>query len=249
YQDIDRELHNLIQTANDSRLLAKAYNRDYDITERTPDYFMLNGRSFPYTLRESLIVVKPEEKIKLRVLNAGDQQLSLHTHGFKPTATHFDGVKLKPAAQIQRDVFTLGPAQRADLELYAHNDGLNNMGPGIWTYHDHNELGVTTDGIYPGGHISSIVFESFLGNNGMPNLQGVDVSPFFTEAFYKKQYPVWNLSDDKQHYGEIPQKADNKTQSSDMVSIDTTQIAILILQIIILLITLTLFKKYTGKNK
>ena len=249
YQDIDRELHNLIQTANDSRLLAKAYNRDYDITERTPDYFMLNGRSFPYTLRESLIVVKPEEKIKLRVLNAGDQQLSLHTHGFKPTATHFDGVKLKPAAQIQRDVFTLGPAQRADLELYAHNDGLNNMGPGIWTYHDHNELGVTTDGIYPGGHISSIVFESFLGNNGMPNLQGVDVSPFFTEAFYQKQYPVWNLSDDKQHYGEITQKADNKTQSSDMVSMDTTQIAILILQIIILLITLTLFKKYTGKNK
>ncbi|MCK5478073.1 MAG: multicopper oxidase domain-containing protein, partial [Methylococcales bacterium] len=181
YQDIDRELHNLIQTGNDSRLLAKAYNREYDITERTPDYFILNGRSFPYTLRESLIVVKPEEKVKLRVLNAGDQHLALHTHGFKPTATHLDGVKLKPEARIQRDVFTLGPAQRADLELYAHNDGLNNMGAGIWTYHDHNELGVTTDGIYPGGHISSVVFESFLGENGMPKLQGVDVSPFFTK--------------------------------------------------------------------
>lgn len=249
YQDIDRELHNLIQTANDSRLLAKSYNRDYNITERTPDYFMLNGRSFPYTLRESLIIVKPEEKIKLRVLNAGDQQLSLHTHGFKPTATHFDGVKLKPTAQIQRDVFTLGPAQRVDLELYAHNDGLNNMGAGIWTYHDHNELGVTTDGIYPGGHISSIVFESFLGDNGMPTLQGVDVSPFFTEAFYKKQFPVWNQSDDKQHYGDIAQQSNDKTQSSHSISMDATQIIILILQIVILLITLTLFKKYTGKNK
>jgi plastocyanin len=33
YQDIDRELHNLIQKGNDSRLLAKAYNREYNITE------------------------------------------------------------------------------------------------------------------------------------------------------------------------------------------------------------------------
>ncbi len=249
YQDIDKELHNLIQTANDSRLLAKAYNRDYNITERTANYFILNGRSFPYTLRESLIVVKPEEKIKLRVLNAGDQQLSLHTHGFKPTATHFDGVKLKPEAQIQRDVFTLGSAQRVDLELYAHNDGLNNMGAGIWTYHDHNESGVTTDGIYPGGHISSIVFESFLGDNGMPKLQGVDVSPFFTEAFYKKEFPVWELSDDKHHYGDISKNSSLKSAgSSGIASMDITQIAILILQIIILLVTLTLFKKFAGKT-
>ena len=206
YQDLDRELHNLIQKGNDSRLLAKAYNREYNITERTPDYFILNGRSFPYTLRESLIVVKPEEKVKLRVFNAGDEQLALHIHGFKPTATHLDGVKLKPEAQIQRDVFTLGPAQRVDLELYAHNDGLNNMGAGIWTYHDHNELGVTTDGIYPGGHISAVVFESFLGPNGMPKLQGVDVSPFFTKEFYQKKYPVWNLSDDQKLYGESTRK-------------------------------------------
>ncbi|MCK5190070.1 MAG: multicopper oxidase domain-containing protein, partial [Methylococcales bacterium] len=35
YQDLDRELHNLIQQGNDSRLLAKAYNREYNITERT----------------------------------------------------------------------------------------------------------------------------------------------------------------------------------------------------------------------
>ena len=248
YQDIDRELHNLIQKGNDSRLLAKAYNREYDITERTPDYFILNGRSFPYTLRESLIVVKPEEKVKLRVFNAGDQHLALHTHGFKPTATHLDGVKLKPEAQIQRDVFTLGPAQRVDMELYAHNDGLNNMGAGIWTYHDHNELGVTTDGIYPGGHISAVVFESFLGPNGMPKLQGVDVSPFFTKEFYQKKYPVWNLSDDQKLYGEISQKRNNDNQTSAFSSFDITQISILLVQVIVLIITLILFRKYAKKS-
>jgi len=248
YQDLDRELHNLIQKGNDSRLLAKAYNREYNITERTPDYFILNGRSFPYTLRESLIVVKPEEKVKLRVLNAGDSHLALHTHGFKPTATHLDGVELKPEAQIQRDVFTLGPAQRVDLELYARDDGLNNMGAGIWTYHDHNELGVTTDGIYPGGHISSVVFESFLGPNGMPKLQGVDVSPFFTKEFYQKKYPIWNLSDEHKLYGEITQKRDKDNQTSSYFSFDITQISILFVQVIVLLITIILFRKYAKKS-
>ena len=250
YQDIDRELHNLIQKGNDSRLLAKAYNRDYNITERTADYFILNGQSFPYTLRESLVVIKPEERVKLRVFNAGDQHLALHTHGFKPTATHFDGVKLKPEAQIQRDVFTLGPAQRVDLELYAHNDGLNNMGEGVWTYHDHNELGVTTDGIYPGGHISSVVFESFLGKEGMPKLQGVDVSPFFTEEFYQKKYPIWNLSDENRLYGNVANnQLTNKVDAGDNAfSLDTNQLIILVLQVILLLITLYFVRKMATKN-
>lgn len=243
YQDIDKELHNLIQTANDSRLLAKAYNRDYNITERIPDYFILNGRSFPFTLRESLLIIKPEEKIKLRVFNAGDQLLSLHTHGFKPTSTHLDGVALKPNAQIQRDVFVLGPAQRVDLELFAHNDGLNNMGPGIWTFHDHNELGVTTDGIYPGGHISSIVFESFLGENGMPKTQGVDITPFFTSEFYKKQYPVWTLSDDKKHYGNAFIATDQNKQGLDSEATDWTQRFLLFVQFIILFATIYLVKR------
>lgn len=248
YQDIDRDLHNLIQQGNDSRLLAKSFNSEYNITEREPEYFILNGRSFPYTLRESLVILKPEEKVKLRVFNAGEQMLSLHTHGFKPTATHLDGVTLKPEARIQRDVFTLGPAQRVDMELYARNDGLNNMGEGIWTFHDHNEAGVTTDGVYPGGHISSVVFESFLGPNGMPKVQGVDVSPFFTKEFYQKKYPIWTLSDENKLYGEIAtatSKEDEKTKGN---STDITQIAVLAIQVILLLVTLFLIRKNTRKS-
>ena len=36
YQDLDRSLHELIQTANDPRLVAEATNRRYDITDQTP---------------------------------------------------------------------------------------------------------------------------------------------------------------------------------------------------------------------
>ncbi len=240
YQDMDRDLHNLIQRGNDSRRLAKAFNQDYNITQRTPEYFILNGKSYPYTLRESLVVIKPEDHVKLRVLNAGDSLLALHTHGFKPTATHFDGVELKPEQQIQRDVFTLGPAQRADLELYAHNDGLNSMGSGIWTFHDHNEPGVTTDGIYPGGHISGIVYEEFLGPAGKPKIQGIDIRPFFTQEFYNRQYPIWYLADENKQYGNLASATTDNTQLDPVSESDnhSPQMIILVIQILLLIVTL-----------
>ena len=245
YQDLDKQLNDRIQHYNDTRLLAKSINRDYNITQRTPEYFVLNGRSFPYTLRESLIVIQPEEKIKLRVFNAGEEQLDLHMHGFKPTATHFDGVKL--AQPIQRDVFSLGAAQRADLALYAHNDGLNNMGAGVWTYHDHNEKAVTTDGVYPGGHISSVVFASFLGENGMPKLQGVDVSPFFTEEFYQKKYPVWMQSDKNLFYAAIKKKP-KAEPGFQWPTFEPVQMGILFLQIALLVYMIILLRRMQKKS-
>ena len=74
YQAIDPTLNNIIQTASDPRLIAEATNRRYDITDQDPDYFLLNGRSFPYTTRESLVVVAPNERVKLRVLNGGGRR-------------------------------------------------------------------------------------------------------------------------------------------------------------------------------
>jgi hypothetical protein len=53
-------------------------NMEYDTTEATDDYFMLNGRSFPYTLRESLIHMEENQKVKLRVLNGHTESFALH---------------------------------------------------------------------------------------------------------------------------------------------------------------------------
>ncbi len=246
YQDLDQQLNERIQQHNDTRLLAKSINRDYNITQRTPEYFILNGRSFPYTLRESLLVIQPEEKIKLRVFNAGEESVNLHMHGFKPTATHFDGVKL--TQPIQRDVFSLGAAQRADLELYAHNDGLNNMGAGVWTFHDHNEKAVTTNGIYPGGHISSVVFASFLGENGMPKLQGVGVSPFFTREFYQKKYPVWVQSDQNLFYANLSKKPKGDT-GFQWPAFEPVQIAVLVLQLFLVVYMIVLLRRVQKNHE
>ena len=85
-------------------------HRDYDTTQRKPNIFLLNGRAFPFTLRDTPIVVKPNETTKLRVLNAGGHALHLHTHGHHPTLTDLDGYALPAGARVTRDTFDVGPA-------------------------------------------------------------------------------------------------------------------------------------------
>ena len=206
FQSADKELHQIPQSANDPRLIAKAMNQDYDITDATDDYYMLNGRSFPYTLRESLIVVEPNEKVKLRVLNGHTETLALHTHGHKATETHYDGIEQNPSAQITRDVYSLAPAQRVDLELNTTDDGLHSYGQGLWMYHDHVEKAFTTNGMGEGGSISLIAYKSFLDDKGTPKVHGMDLTPYFTKKYWERKIPVWqNWADD---WGSLGQPAE-----------------------------------------
>ena len=66
-------------------------HRDYDVTQRASNIFLVNGRSFPFTLRDSPILVKPDQRTRLRVLNVGPRTVYLHTHGHHPTLTDLDG--------------------------------------------------------------------------------------------------------------------------------------------------------------
>lgn len=202
FQDVDSALNDLIKATNDPRLIEKAMNRRYNITQRRPNYFLLNGRSFPYTFRESLVVVKPDEKVKLRVLCGSEEGLSLHPHGHKVTITHYDGVEHNPVAQITRDVVWLSMAQRVDLDLKTVNDGLHSYGEGVWLLHDHKEKAFTTDGVHPGGAVTAIVYRSYLNENGWPKMQGVDWTPFFTKAYYERKVPVWAAYDEPGMLGE-----------------------------------------------
>jgi len=212
YQSIDKELHKLIQSANDPRLIAKAMNQEYDITDAKDDYFVLNGRSFPYTLRESLIVVEPNEKVKLRILNGHTENLALHTHGHKATETHYDGIEQNPSAQITRDVYSLAPAQRLDLELNTANDGLHSYGAGLWMFHDHVEKAFTTDGMGEGGSISLIAYKEYVEENGTPKSHGMDLKPYFTKKYWERKLPVWqDWADD---WGSLGQPAAPTTNPS-----------------------------------
>ena len=78
-----------------------------------------------------------------------------------------------------------------ELDLLTDNDGRHAYGPGIWLFHDHQNRGTTTDGIGPGGNISAIVYEEFLGDDGWPRTRGVPLETYFSKAYYRRQVPVW----------------------------------------------------------
>lgn len=202
YEDADKELHKLIQQHNDPRLIVEA-QQQYNITQSQPNYYLLNGRSFPYTFQESLITVKPNEKVKLRVLNGGQEEIYLHTHGHKVMITHYDGVEANPAAQLLKDVVPIGPAERVDLELNTTNDGLHSYGPGIWMMHDHREAGFTTDGIHPGGDVSAIAYEGYLRQDGFPKTSGMQWKKFFSPDYYVRKTPIWEDYDPDGMLGKI----------------------------------------------
>jgi len=192
YQSADKELHTVVaRSANDPRLLARRLNMEYDITEAGDDYFMLNGRSFPYTLRESLIEMEQDRKVKLRVLNGHTETMAVHLHGHKPTATHYDGVDNGPASYITRDVHGLTPAQRLDLELSGVDDGLHSFGQGIWMFHDHVEKSFTTNGLGEGGDISLVVYKGYVDEKGIPKAHGMSLAPYFAKAMWQGKYPLW----------------------------------------------------------
>jgi len=192
YESADKELHEVVaRSANDPRLIAKHMNTEYDITDAADDYFMLNGRSFPYTLRESLIHMEENQKVKLRILNGHTEALAMHIHGHKPTVTHYDGVDNGPGSYIRRDVHGMVPAQRLDLELSGVDDGLNSFGQGIWMFHDHVEKSFTTNGLGEGGDISLVVYKGFVDERGIPSAHGMSLAPYFAKSLWKGKYPIW----------------------------------------------------------
>jgi hypothetical protein len=87
-------------------------------------------------------------------------------------------------------VFWLASAQRTDLELDTTDDGLHSYGSGVWLLHDHQERGVTNNGLGPGGSLGAIVYREFLGADGWPQTTGEDLAPFFGEHYYRRQAPA-----------------------------------------------------------
>ncbi|NOR79553.1 MAG: multicopper oxidase domain-containing protein, partial [Methyloprofundus sp.] len=200
---LDKELHSVIQEYNDPRLIAKKMNREYEMNNSTEDYYTLNGRSFPFTLRESIIVAEPDQNIKLRVFNSSGEQLAMHTHGHKATITHYDGIEHNPIAQIMRDVYDIAPAQRNDLKINTTDDGLHSYGEGVWIFHDHREKGITTNGQNPGGNVSALVYKKYLNEIGLPKTIGESIEPLFTKTFQDRKLPVWQNIDSWNSLGEV----------------------------------------------
>ncbi len=195
YQSVDKKLASIIQTVIDPRLIAQRMARDYNMTESFENYFMLNGHSFPYTLRDAMIIAEENETIKLHVANLQRSSIALHIHGHKATITALDGVELSEGQQITRDVFDIAPAQRTDLRLQTKDDGLHSYGPGLWMFHDHVPTGTTSDGMEPGGNMAILAYKHYLDEQGMPKMHDELFDQVFNKDYYAKKQAVWASGD------------------------------------------------------
>jgi FtsP/CotA-like multicopper oxidase with cupredoxin domain len=171
-KDIDQEFTMVLSTMNRNAVEAVGTSRHshppgcasgFPGCENPPasagdaDVFLLNGHSYPYTMEqeESLFVVREGERIRIRILNAGETVEEIHPHGHDMLVTHKDGNPLPPNARYYADTLTVGPAERYDVVMTMDN-------PGPWMIHTHVSSHETNCGRSPGGMHTMLVYEDFL---------------------------------------------------------------------------------------
>jgi FtsP/CotA-like multicopper oxidase with cupredoxin domain len=105
------------------------------------NFFTINGRAFPSTEE---IMVKQGQRVRLRLVGAGQLGHPIHIHGpaFKIVST--DGHPVPEAAQLTKDTVWVGPGERYDIEWTATE-------PGMWMLHCHIPHHTTNDHQEPGG--------------------------------------------------------------------------------------------------
>lgn len=112
----------------------------------SPNYFSVNGRSFPYT---QPIRVEKGDVLRIRFIGAGSEVHSMHLHGHDMLVTHKDGREL--ASPYWVDTILIGPGERYDVIVEMNN-------PGLFMMHDHVDPHVTNNGEHHGGPMTTIEY-------------------------------------------------------------------------------------------
>jgi len=118
-----------------------------------PSYnvFTMNGKSYPATEN---IKIKPGEWIRVRMINGSFLNHFFHLHGHDFYEVAKDGAPLP--YPVRGNTMQIGAGQTKDIVIYGNN-------PGFWTFHDHNTIRVTNNGVYPGGMLTHLEYEGFVG--------------------------------------------------------------------------------------
>ena len=110
-----------------------------DMEGMRPNFFTLNGKSFPAT---ETVKVKRGQRVLFRLIGAGSLSHPMHLHGTDFTVAAKDGHPL--ASPYKADVIQVGSGERYDIAF-------NFDRPGKWVFHCHIGHHLTNDGDDPGG--------------------------------------------------------------------------------------------------
>ncbi|MEB3103998.1 multicopper oxidase domain-containing protein [Ferviditalea candida] len=128
----DKEFVQMVDEWDTNRGLA-------NLTEKPNyNYFVVNGKS---GMAVPDMYVKEGEIARVRLINAGFENHSLHLHGTHFVVIEKDGYQLP--LPYSADTIDIAPGETYDLLVKGRD--------GVWPWHDHNSLDVTDKGVYPGG--------------------------------------------------------------------------------------------------
>lgn len=113
-------------------------NRQIDSNDTTT-YFLMNGQTAPAI---PAIEVNEGARVRLRLINAGQNEVPLHLSGHRFDIVSVNGDLVQN--QTPRDTVTLEASDRIDIEFTANN-------PGVWSLASEKVDQTTTNGKFPGG--------------------------------------------------------------------------------------------------
>lgn len=107
-----------------------------DFEGMLPNYFTINGKSYPAT---DVVRVKVGDRVRLRLIGAGQFIHPMHVHGGAFEIIGTDGNPVPDSARLHKDTVLVGPGERYDVLWTARR-------PGRWLVHCHINHHMTNDG-------------------------------------------------------------------------------------------------------
>ncbi len=117
--------------------------------EIRPNFFAINGKSYPATKR---ISIKQGEWIRIRLINASGLSHHMHLHGHDFWWVAQDGNDLPEPRHL--NTVHVEPGGTYDIMIYGDN-------PGYWSFHDHSSVYVKNNGANSGGMLTILEYEDF----------------------------------------------------------------------------------------
>jgi FtsP/CotA-like multicopper oxidase with cupredoxin domain len=137
----DRQYTLVFQEFDDRLNQAIAGGGSYSMDDYEPNYFFVNGLSYPNTVAddETLIEMSVGEHVAIRMLNAGMITNPMHFHGY-----HVDVAtrnRVPETSVITKDTVLVTLGECVDVILPCNQ-------PGAYPLHTHYVPGVTANGVY-----------------------------------------------------------------------------------------------------
>ena len=109
-----------------------------------PNYFLINGLAYPDTERDpaSMVEAHPNDRILLRLINAGQIPHAIHLHGYHFAVLDVNGLPW-PAGAL-KDTVLIAPGESYNVQFVADQAG-------YYPLHDHFEVANTNNGVWLGG--------------------------------------------------------------------------------------------------